>query len=252
MSALRASFARRSRAALDCSMKDPSTFLSAEEMTKHRTPRELNDWVAKIFDHFLESNEAKAYARLKKGLSKQFFEEVWPLALLAKQLFGDSDQVICEPVLGNQKYDALIEDRRGDASIQIKVEFTIAVDGHDDHLRMKELNEKGRANAYGDVSVSGTKHTGHNINIYDRALSRDELTSNAVRVVTEALRGKANRPYGLNHWLCVKFDDWIWVPNKDDTEAIRASVSSAKRALNLDFAKVFIVGSSGELLWELT
>ena len=233
-------------------MKDPSTFLSAEEMTKRRTPRELNDWVPTIFDRFLESNEAKAYLRLKKGLSKQFLEEVWPLALLAKQLFGDSDQIICEPVPGNQKYDALIEDRRSDTPIQIKVEFTIAVDGYDDHLRMKVLNDKGSANAYGDISVSGTKHTGHKIDIDRSGRDRDELTSNAVRLLVEALRGKADRPYGLSHWLCVKFDDWIWVPNKNDAEQIRASVSSAKRALNLDFAKVFIVGSSGKLLWELT
>lgn len=233
-------------------MKDSSTFLSAEEMTKRRTPRELNDWVPTIFDRYSESNDAKAYLRLKKGLCKQLLEEVWPLALLAKQLFGNSDQVICEPVLGNQKYDALIEDRRGDAPIQIKVEFTIAVDGYDDHLRMKEFNERGRASAYGDIPVSGTKHTGHKIDVDESARYREELTSNAVRIVTEALRGKADRPYGLNHWLCVKFDDRIWVPNKDDVEAIRASVSSAKRALNLDFAKVFIVGSSGELLWELT
>ncbi|MBI5660298.1 MAG: hypothetical protein HZC43_12320 [Nitrosomonadales bacterium] len=233
-------------------MKDPSTFLSAEEMTKRRTPRELSDWVTTIFDRYSESNEAKAYFRLKKGLCNKFLKEVWPLALLTKQLFGDSDQVICEPVLGNQKYDALIEDRRGDAPIQIKVEFTIAVDGHCDHLRMKELNEKGRASVYGDVRHKGTERTGHSINIDNRALSRDELTSKAVRLVTEALRGKAERPYGPSHWLCVKFDDHIWVPNKGGTETIRASVSSAKQALNLDFAKVFIVGSSGELLWELT
>ena len=233
-------------------MIDPSTFLSAEEMTKRRTPRELNDWVPTIFDRYSESNEAKAYLRLKKGLCKRLLEEVWPLALLTKQLFGDSDQVICEPVLGNQKYDALIEDRRGDAPIQIKVEFTIAVDGYDDHLRMEELNDKGSANAYGNISVSGTKHTGHQIDIDRSGRDRDELTSNAVRVVTEALRRKADRPYGLNHWLCVKFDDRVWVPNKDDVEAIRASVLSEKRALNLDFAKVFIVGCSGVLLWELT
>ena len=233
-------------------MIDPSTFLSAEEMTKRRTPRELNDWVPTIFDRYSESNEAKAYLRLKKGLCKRLLEEVWPLALLTKQLFGDSDQVICEPVLGYQKYDALIEDRRGDAPIQIKMEFTIAGDGYDDHLRMEVLNDKGSANAYGNISVSGTKHTGHQIDIDRSGRDRDELTSNAVRVVTEALRRKADRPYGLNHWLCVKFDDRVWVPNKDDVEAIRASVLSEKRALNLDFAKVFIVGCSGVLLWELT
>jgi hypothetical protein len=72
-----------------------------------------------------------------------------------------------------------------------------------------------------------------------------------VGMLMEAMHGKDNRRYGLGHWLCVKFDDRRWMPNKDDAEAIRASVSSAKRRLNLDFAKVFIVGSSGELLWEL-
>ncbi len=233
-------------------MKDPFTFLSTEEMTKCRTPHELNDWVQTIFDRYSESNEAKAYLRLKKGLCKQLLEEVWPLALLAKQLFESSDQVICEPVLGNQKYDALIEDRRGGVPIQIKVEFTIAGNGYDDHLRMEVLNEKGSASTYGDLSVSGTKHTGHNIDIDRSARDREELSSNAVRIIIKALRGKADRRYGLSHWLCVKFDDRIWAPNNDDLEAIRASVLSKKRALNLDFAKVFIVGSSGELLWELT
>jgi len=234
-------------------MKDPSTFLSTEEMIERRTPRELHDWVSTVFDRFLRSNEAKAYFRLKKGLTKQFLEEVWPLALLTKQLFGDSDRVICEPVLGNQNYDALIEDRRGNAPTRIKVEFTIAVDGYDDHLRMEVLNDKGSANVYGDISVSGTKHTGHKIGIEKSGRLGEEITRNAERLLIEALRGKADRPYGLDHWLCVKFDDRIWVPkNKDGAEQIRASVSSEKRALNLDFAKVFIVGSSGELLWELT
>ena len=117
---------------------------------------------------------------------------------------------------------------------------------------MEVLNEKGSASTYGDLSVSGTQHTGHKIDIDQSGRDREELSSNAMRIIIKALRGKADRRYGLNHWLCVKFDDRIWLPNKDDMEAIRASVLSEKRALNLDFAKIFIVGSSGELLWDLT
>lgn len=239
------------RKQVDCSMQDLSTFLSADEMTKRRTPRELDDWVKMIFERYRESSKAKAYLRLGNGLCKQLLEEVWPLALLTKQLFGDSNLVVCKPVLGNQNYDALIEDDRGDVPMRIKVEFTIAVDGYDDHLRMEVLNDKGSVNTYGDISVSGTKNTHHKIDIVPSGRDGDELKSNAVRLITEALRRKADRTYGLNCWLCVKFDDRIWVRNRDDLETIQASVFLVKRALNLDFAKVFIVGSSGELLWDL-
>jgi hypothetical protein len=233
-------------------MTDPSTFLSAEVITKRRTPRELKEWVSTVFDRYRESDEAKAHLRDKKGLCKQLVEEVWPLALLAKQFFGDTDKVFCQPVLGNQNYDALIEDGRCEAPIQIKVEFTIAIDGYDEHLRMEVLNERGRVSAYGEVSVSGTKHTGHKIDIEPSGRDRHQLAGVAVGVLTEALRGKADRPYGLNHWLCVMFDDRVLIPNKDDLEVIRASMLASRQALTLNFAKVFIVGKSGELLWDLT
>lgn len=233
-------------------MTDPSTFLSVEDITKCRTPCELKRWVSTAFDHYSESDEAKAYLRNKKGLCKQLLEEVWPLALLAQQLFGDTDNVFCEPVLGNQNYDALIEDRRCEPPIRVKVEFTVAVDGYDEHLRMEVLNKRGRASAYGKVSVSGTKHTGHKIAIEASGRDRQQLAGDVVGVLTKAMRGKADRPYGQSHWLCVMFDDRILIPNKDDLEVVRASTIAARLSLNLDFAKVFIVGKSGELLWELT
>lgn len=232
-------------------MTDVSTILTTEDYSQRRTPPELATWVTDICNRYSASKEAKEYARLRKGLAKQFFEEARPLSLLATHLFGSSTAVFCQPVLGNQAFDSVIEDHRQGGIVTNYLECTCAIDGYADHLRMKVLNQKGHVSAYGNVVAKGNKRTGHEIEIDGGAVSRDELRNRAIALLTKALKGKAERFYGASHWLCVEFDDWIWLRNDDDAVEIRDTLADFRAALALDFGRVFILGSSGKLVWDL-
>jgi hypothetical protein len=232
-------------------MVDVANILTTEDYSRRRTPPELAAWVSAICDEYSKSQDAKEFARLRKGLSKQFFEEARPLSLLATRLYGDCSEVWCQPILGNQAFDAVIKDCRDKSAATIYLECTCAVDGYADHLRMKVLNEKGHVSAYGHVTVEGTIHTGQRITIDGGAMSRDELRIHSESLLVKALQSKADKHYGNSHWLCVEFDDWIWLRNAEDAATIKASLADCASHLKLDFAKVFVLGSSGELLWQL-
>lgn len=159
--------------------------------------------------------------------------------------------MVCQPVLGNQNYDALIEDRRSGQTDITKVEFTLAAEGYEDHLRMKVFAEKGHISLHGHVAVKGTKHTGHDIQINGYAIGENELTSKAIDLFVEALARKADKHYGQQHWLCVFCDDNTLFRSRDIIENTCLRVNAVAAELNLDFSRIFVLGYSGELLWEI-
>ena len=86
--------------------------LCKEEIEKERTPTELWDWLIQKVEQICSTKEGLEDFRLQKGLLKQLVEEIAPLAIFSKHKFGDTDQVLFQPVIGNQNYDAVVTDLR--------------------------------------------------------------------------------------------------------------------------------------------
>jgi len=235
---------------------DPNSLLTAEELTTPRSPTELVRWVEEKCRLFAGHEEAKEWVLLHKGPFKKFYEEVYPLSVLAIHLFEGRSYIQCIPNLDNRDdFDAVIIDYSTSPPSELKVEITLALDeieGYDQHLRMKYFVQHGHVNVWGTLSASGTEKKGHQIDIEENeAIPRTELMNRAFSLIRSAVEGKCIRPneakkYGKGHILIVAFDDWHWFKPEQDITTLKTFIEEHVLILPLDFAALYVVGLSGE------
>lgn len=226
---------------------NPSLILARKDITLERTPDELCTWVDQKLKLFGTSRQTKEYARLGRGLSKQFFEEVLPLSLFARHLFGGRSDVHCRPNLGNQNFDAVILDRSTTRERELFIEFTYAKDGYDESLRMKVLAESGHVSLLGKVKVTGTRAKGRKIEVDNEAVRHDVVRAKNLCLIKERAQQKAKKKYGPQHVLVVVFDDYIGIRN-EDTPILKEFVELAVISPKLDFKTFYLLGVSGKTL----
>jgi len=228
---------------------DPSGILTKEDMEKERTPDELSLWWEKKNREFANSKEGHHYALLKKELTKKFLEEILPLSLLANILYAGRCDIICIPNLGNDNFDAIIRNNSCSPPIELKIEFTLAIDGQDDHLRMKHLVEHGHVSLTGPLTYTGTEKTGHKIVVENEAVSHHDLRGiNFALIKSRAEQKCKPKNYGKNHVLVITIDDHIAprYDNQKDLEALNEFMKSNVINLPLDFGELYVLGLSGK------
>ena len=138
-------------------MFDPNSLLTTEELTLPRSPTELARWIEDKCLLFADCPEAKEWVLLHQGLSKKFHEELYPLSLFATHLYTGRSDILCIPNLDNRDFDTTILDYSTSPPSELKVEITSAVQGYDQHLRMKYFVKSGHVNVWGTLLASGTK-----------------------------------------------------------------------------------------------
>jgi hypothetical protein len=212
-------------------------------MERSRTPRELCDWVDAKAAELSRTTEGKRYARSGALLPKKFWEEIRPLGLFALRRYGDKG-VRCTPNLTNDNYDGKIE-FPGSSAPSVYIEFTYAKDGYDERLRLTVLTDKGNVNALGKITVTGTKASGHAIEVENEAVDHLEVREAALGLVKERLAGKSNKQYGKNHILVVVVDDYLPFQADVDKEALVSYTHATLPGLNLNVGAVYLLGSSG-------
>jgi len=74
---------------------------------------------------------------------KEFCEEIVPLSLYAESFYSAEPDARFRPVLGNQSYDAVVENSTG--VVQEYLQFTMAYDGYQFRLQMEHLDRYGHA-----------------------------------------------------------------------------------------------------------
>lgn len=232
-------------------MFDPNSLLTKEELTTPRTPTELARWVEGKCRLIADCREAKEWALLRKGLSKKFYEEVYPLSRFVTHLYAEGSDIKCVPNLDNRDFDATIWDYSTSPPSELKVEITYAVEGYDQHLRMKYFVERGSVSVWGPLSASGTEKVGHEIHVENEGIDHTDLlvrTFSLIRSVVERKSMSPNKPqkYGQGHILIVAFNDWQWFNPEQDMAALKAFVEKDVLTLPLDFAALYVVGLSGK------
>jgi hypothetical protein len=232
-------------------MFDPNSLLTTEELTIPRTPTELALWVEKKCRLFADCPEAKEWVLLHQGLSKKFHEELYPLSLFAVHLYTGRSDIRFIPNLDNRDFDATILDYSTIPPSELKVEITSAVEGYDQHLRMKYFVRRGHVNVWGPLSASGTKKRGHEIHVENEAIAHTDLLEGTFSLIRSAVERKSmspNKPqkYGQGHVLIVTFDDWQWFKSEQDMAALKDFVKKQVITLPLDFAALYVVGLSGK------
>jgi len=218
--------------------------VSHKELTKQRTPSELYGWLIQKVQQICSTDEGKKDFRLQKGLIKQLEEEIVPLAIFGKHKFGDTDQILLQPVIGNQNYDAVVVDLRTKPAYQTYIEITQAHEGENDYWRRCELLKKGNVPSYAPVIKKGTKKN-RTVSIPPEATSVEERVKNELDRILVAAQNKEHIDYPANTSLIIFFDDTPPFQEVIDNEKLDRFVNEKIVNLDLRFSALYLVGSIG-------
>ena len=155
----------------------------------------------------IQHEELKVAAREGKHFAKELTDEALPMALFVHRYYDGSLDVSITHVVGNQKYDATVEDRRANPSPIQYIETTVSDRDYTESLRMEMLNRDGSVPAYGDVRVEGPKGRRTVLEARSMAVNHDEIRKQHIAAVIDVVNGKAAKRYPNNTALVVRIDD---------------------------------------------
>jgi len=220
----------------------PNEGISKKELTEKRTPSELWSWVIQKTDQiYYCTDEGRRVLRLHKGLVKQLMEEIRPLAIFGKHKFGDTEQVLMQPVIGNQPYDAVVTDLRTQPPTRGFIEITQSHEGRNNYLRRCELLGKGYVPPYAPVIKTGTKKN-QAVSIPLEADSVEGRVENELGRILVAAKKKESKDYPANTSLIIFFDDAPPFQRVMDNEKLDSFVSRNILNLDLRFSMLYLVG----------
>jgi hypothetical protein len=216
--------------------------ISKNELTENRTPSELWNWLIAKVNQISSTKDGMRNLRLQRGLVKQLMEEVAPLALFGKRKFGDTAQILVQPVIGNQNYDAVLTDLRTTPASKNYIEITQAHEGENDYWRRCELLKKGYVFSYAPVIKTGTRKN-RVVSIPPEATPVEERVETELERIRDAAAKKQGKDYPRNTSLIILFDDTPPFWEAIDNEKFDSFVN--KNILNLDlrFSALYLVGT---------
>jgi hypothetical protein len=230
-------------------------YISKGEIEKARTPLELRDWqIQKVKDICSTKEGLKAF-RLQNDeekLIKKLNEEIAPLAIFGMQKYGNTDQVLLKPVIGNQNYDAKVIDKRTESATEAYVEITQAHEGEDDYWRRCELYKNGYVFSNAPVIKKG-KGKSRKVSIPPDATPVEEGVKNELNRIVAAAKRKAGKDYPTDTSLIIIFNDaeiseerlnLLNCPTLDDF------VKNELMNLDLRFTTLYLVGEAKEVFRE--
>jgi len=215
--------------------------ISIEELTKKRTPSELMSWVEQKMGQIESTDEGERALTLHEGLAKQLMEEVYPLAIFGWRKFGNTDQVLMQPIIDDQPYDAILTDLRSKPASQSYVEITQAHEGENDYLRRLVFQRQGNVFMPSRVIKTGTKKTGLRVSVSPNANSGEVAPSELERIYLAAER-KAAKDYPVNTSLIIIFKDDRFFQRAIDDAKLDAFVKKCILKLDLRFSTLYLVG----------
>ena len=227
--------------------------ISKSEIEKFRTPTEFISWIDSKLELFRKHRkQIKEQELLRKGISKQFWGEIYPLYLFFKKqtLLGQNFKV--KNIIGNQSYDAEIQYLTKNTNLIFKLEFTEAKDGYDSSLRMEKFIEANSVSLTGKLNVTGTKKTGHKISISEDMVEHKNYLDAQLKLVRECVEKKKKKKYSSDTALVVVIDDYIAprYDNAKDLNYFNDFLNSDNIFKDTEFAALFFVGMSGGLFFE--
>src|SRR5690242_6003858 len=125
--------------------------LTPEELQAPRTAAQFLPWVERRLGEVASTDTGKHAIGFRQGVAKPLVEEALPLGIFASHHFENSDDVTIALVLGNQRYDATIEDHREPKSPFSFIEVTQAHQGENEHFRLLALEREGHVSLLGPV-----------------------------------------------------------------------------------------------------
>lgn len=229
--------------------------LTEEECGQDRTPDELYAWLFEKMDlfHSLSCDDPNLNRELllHEGLAKQFYEEIYPLAMFTKHYYGGRTDVCVKWVPGNQNHDALISDQGGGP---VFVEITQTCFDRQERCRWESILQKRPGelvSLIGEVQCEGTERKGRKITVTPgfKFIAGEKLLEESRKRVGKALDKKGRKPRGHYHSntvLVVLVADFFWGVGENGPKHL-AEVAAPKIHLPMwPFRATFFVGVSGK------
>lgn len=218
------------------------TVLTPETLEAWRTAAEYLPWVRNLIAQVKMESDGMEQIRFRRGLAKELMCEALPIGLLAECYFGASEQVRIKLKIGNQSFDAFVEDKRVAGSGVEHIEVTVAGDGEEDYLRMFVLHERGHVSGLGRVTKTGTQKRGLKVTVADEMSSQREVLNQERERVTRAVERKLGKNYPANTLLLLAFDDVMSFDRADNLACLEAVLANFLPKLQR-FHSVTLVGS---------
>lgn len=215
--------------------------LTPEILEEWHTAADYLPWVKGLIAQVQSEPDGLERIRLRRDLAKELMCEAFPIGLFAACYFDASDRVRISLKVGNQNFDALVEDRRSTSTAVEHIEVTIAGDGEEDYLRMCVLHEDGEVSGLGLLTKTGTRRTGLKVAVANEMVSQQQVLTNERACVARAIERKLGKPYPNNTVLILAFDDTMAFDRSDNIANLQAVLSEYESRLQA-FHSVALVG----------
>jgi hypothetical protein len=219
--------------------------LTKTDLERPRTQEELREWVDDLLRRLSQTSEGIHAVRLNRGkFVKQFEEEIYPLALFADAFFRGRSDVLFQPVIGIQPYDALLVE----ASTHHYLEITQAFDGHQNHLRMLHIEKHGRAPITGP-KLEKDKTRGCVQETWPEAEAHEELLARTFAAIQTAVKEKSVKPNKSDTTLIVEIVDHH-IHSESDRRALDSFARSTLVPAAARFAALSLVSDRERLAFN--
>jgi hypothetical protein len=226
----------------------PLSILDAADMTEPRSPQDFCGWVIQKCRELAQSPEAKAFSQSGASLPKKFHDEIYPLSVFVAREYRGRSDVLVEPHLGNDNFDAKVTVTGGNRPQITFVEITCAKDGYDESLRMEVLLKEGRVSMTGPITKSGRRGTPERIvNVATEGASHAETLERYLQLIETTVAGKSRIKYGPQHTLLIAVDDYLALIQDSDWPLLAERAESLLQKLHLDFGRIVFLGLAGRL-----
>lgn len=221
-------------------------FITPEEIERERSPDDFVDW----FERFLERTHGDRSLReqilLRRGIAKPVYEEVFPLYRLLSHKRVIWREKKFRNVLGSQPYDVIVTPAGGPFDL---IEITVADIDQAEAMRMEVFVAKGRVPAAAPVTWSGTKRTGHHVEISEDMQLHSGLVEKKKVQIIDAVERKCRRARMVNSALLVYFDDYVCFADDGDLPLMRNTLNAVRPIWQRQFRALYVVGASGKRIW---
>lgn len=224
--------------------------INTAELETPRTAAEILAWVNAAGRRFEATPELRAAARLGRLGAKELWEEARPIALFAHGYFDASPDVTIRHVIGDQNYDATVEDQRANPARVKYIEVTLSDQDYEESLRMELLNRDGHAPGTGPVRAEGPRGNRRVLEGILEAVNHDEQRANHLNRVNEAICRKLGNRYPAETALVVRVADHGPFRYEDDRAELDqvAQDHFVPMVADREFSVLALVGSLGTLL----
>ena len=231
--------------------------ITKEQLEKKLSVAEFPAYIDSLFKQVHGMDGGIEAIRLRKELVKNLVEEALPVACFVARKYGNNPNVFIQMCVGNQNYDAVVDDQRKDPDVVKYLEVTLttvvsASDGYEDYLLRYHLHKYGYSGT-GSVKNRGSKSRGMDVELERNGVSQIEVLDHERETVKAAISRKIKRRshYPENTALVISFNDTYAFDRLDNQKNLIKVLGEYSSELNENnFEIVAIVGINKGLYLE--